>query len=152
MPSRKLKEFLDSEGIKYVKITHSPAYTAQEIAASAHIKGKEFAKTIIVFVDGTMSMAVLPAHLTVDFDYFRKSIAAKRIELAAESEFKDNFPDCEIGAMPPFGNLYGLKVYVDQSLSKNEDISFNAGLHCEIFKLSFKDFEKLVEPEIVKLS
>src|SRR5664280_1699803 len=112
MPSRKMKEFLDNMAVKYVKITHSPAYTAREIAQSVHIKGKDVAKTIIVFIEGKMAMAVLSANYSIDFDYFRKEIGAKTIELASEEQFKDMFPDCEVGAMPPFGNLYGMEVYL----------------------------------------
>jgi Ala-tRNA(Pro) deacylase len=152
MPSRRLKEFLDSEAVKYVKITHSPAYTAQEIAASAHIPGKELAKTIIVFIDGKMAMAVLPASYSIDFDHFRKTIGAKTIDLASEGQFRDVFPDCEVGAMPPFGNLYGIEVYVDQHLTEDKEIAFNAGLHSELFKLSYADFARLAKPKVVRLA
>ena len=152
MPAKKLKEFLDSHKVKYVKITHSPAYTAQEIAAAAHIRGKELAKTIMVLIDGKMAMAVLPASYTIDFDHFRKTIRAKKIELAAEEKFKDMFPDCEVGAMPPFGNLYGMDVFVDQSLGEDKEIAFNAGSHSELIRLSYHDFDKLVKPNVFKFS
>ncbi|HNY51377.1 MAG TPA: YbaK/EbsC family protein [Smithella sp.] len=152
MPSRILKEFLDSQGVRYVIITHSPAYTAQQIAQSAHIPGKELAKTVITIIDGKMAMAVLPASYAVDFDYFRKEIGAKKIELATEEQFKDKFPDCEIGFMPPFGNLYGMEVYVDQHLTKDQEIAFNAGNHMELFRLSYQDFERLVKPKVVKFT
>jgi len=152
MPSGKLKKFLDDNSIKYVKVVHSPAYTAQEIAAKAHIPGKELAKTIIVFVDGKMSMAVLPASYSIDFDYFRKTIGAKKIELATEAQFMDAFPDCELGSMPPFGNLYGMDVYVDQHLSEDEEIAFNAGTHAELYRLAYADFERFVKPRVVRLS
>jgi len=152
MPSRKLKEFLDSEAVRYIKITHSPAYTAQEIAASAHIPGKELAKTIIVFIDGKMAMAVLPANYSIDFDHFRKTIGANRIELASEGQFKDVFPDCELGAMPPFGNLYGMEVYADQHLVEDKEIAFNAGAHSELFKMSYADFARLAKPKVVRLA
>ncbi|RPJ62603.1 MAG: YbaK/EbsC family protein, partial [Acidobacteria bacterium] len=107
MPVKKLKEFLDENRVKYVTISHSLAYTAQEIAATAHIPGKELAKTVIIRADGRMAMAVLPASLKVDFDLLADATGAKKIELATEREFKQLFPDCEMGAMPPFGNLYG---------------------------------------------
>lgn len=152
MPSRKVKEFLDSQAVKYVKITHSPAYTAQEIAQSAHIHGKELAKTIIVFIEGRMAMAVLPATYAIDFDYFRKEIAAKKIELASEEQFKDKFPDCEVGAMPPFGNLYGMDVYVDKHLTEDKEIAFNAGSLSELVRMTYQDFEKLVKPRVVRLT
>jgi len=147
-----LKEFLDSQGIKYVKITHSPAFTAQEIAASAHVAGKELAKTVIVFIDGTIAMAVLPASRTIDFDHFRKVIGVHKIELASEGQFADRFPDCELGSMPPFGNLYGMDVYVDEYLTKDKEIAFNAGDHTELFRLTYEDFSRLVNPKVVKLS
>lgn len=152
MPVRKLKDFLDKHEIKYVSVVHSPAYTAQEIASRAHIKGKNLAKTVMVHVDGKMAMAVLPASLKVDFDYFRKEIAAGAIGLAAEKEFQSRFPDCEVGAMPPFGNLYGMDVYVDQSLVELDEIAFSAGTHTELIKLPFVDFKRLVKPRVVRLS
>jgi Ala-tRNA(Pro) deacylase len=152
MPSRKMKEFLDNMAVKYVKITHSPAYTAREIAQSVHIKGKDVAKTIIVFIEGKMAMAVLSANYSIDFDYFRKEIGAKTIELASEEQFKDMFPDCEVGAMPPFGNLYGMEVYVDQHLTEDREIVFNAGSHSELVRMFYQDFARLVKPKVVRLT
>ena len=152
MPVQKLKDFLDKHEIKYVSVVHSPAYTAQEIAARAHIKGRQLAKTVMVLVDGKMAMAVLPASLKVDFDYFRKEIGASNVGLAAEREFEALFPDCEVGAMPPFGNLYGMDVYVDKSLVEDDEIAFTAGTHTELIKLPFIDFKRLVKPKIVKLT
>lgn len=152
MPSRKVKEFLESQDIKYIKIIHSPAYTAQEIAESAHIHGRELAKTIIVFIEGKMAMAVLPASYSIDFDYFRKTTGAKEIKLASEEQFKDIFPDCEIGSMPPFGNLYGMDVYVDEHLAEDKEIAFNAGNHFELFRLSYQDFARLVKPKVIRLT
>jgi len=152
MPVQKLKDFLDKHEIKYVSVVHSPAYTAQEIAARAHIKGRQLAKTVMVLVDGKMAMAVLPASLKVDFDYFRKEIGASNVGLAAEREFESLFPDCEVGAMPPFGNLYGMDVYVDQSLVEDDEIAFTAGTHTELIKLPFIDFKRLVKPKIVRLT
>jgi Ala-tRNA(Pro) deacylase len=152
MPIKKLKDFLDSKGIKYVTISHSTAYTANEIAASAHIPGKELAKTVMVKIDGKMTMAVLPASYKVDFDLLQKVTGAKKVELASEQEFQGMFPGCEIGAMPPFGNLYEMEVLVDKSLCEDEEIAFNAGSHTELLRLSYKDFERLVKPKVVKFS
>jgi len=152
MPSRKLKTFLDSQGVKYVKITHSPAYTAQEVAAAAHVRGKELAKTIMVFIDGKMAMAVLPANYSIDFDHFRKTIGARKIALATEAQFQDVFPDCDVGSMPPFGNLYDMEVYVDQHLAEDKEIAFNAGDHTELFRMAYSDFARLVKPTVVKLA
>lgn len=152
MPVKKLKEYLDSHKVKYITISHSPVYTAQQIAASAHIPGKELAKTVMVKIDGRMAMAVLPASYRVDFDLLKEAAGASSVELASEDEFKDLFSDCEIGAMPPFGNLYGMDVFVAASLAEDADIAFNAGSHSELVQLSYKDFERLVEPKVVKFS
>ncbi len=152
MPVKMLKEFLDSNKIKYITISHSPVYTAQEIAASVHIPGKGLAKSVLIKIDGKMAMAVLPASDKIDFDILKSVIGGANIRLAYEQEFIDKFPDCEIGAMPPFGNLYGLEVYVSESLSKNEEIAFNACSHSELIKMSYKDFEKLVKPKILSFS
>ena len=152
MPARKLKEFLDRQAVKYLKIAHSPTYTAREVAQSLHIKGHKVAKTVIVLIEGKMAMAVIPGNRSIDFDYFRKEIGAKKIELASEGQFKDIFPDCEIGAMPPFGNLYGMEVYVDQHLTDDEDIFFNACSHSELIRISYQDFERLVKPKVVRLT
>src|SRR6516162_9612764 len=111
MPLSKLREFLDSHNIKYLVISHSLAYTAQGVASLAHVSGKKLAKTVIVKIDGMLAMAVIPASGHVDLDRLRALSRAKTIEIASEREFKNAFPDCETGAMPPFGNLYGMAVY-----------------------------------------
>ena len=152
MPVKKLKEYLDRYHIKYVTISHSPVYTAQEIAASAYIPGKELAKTVMVKIDGRMAMAVLPASYKVDFDLLKKAAGASSVGLASEEEFKDIFPDCEIGAMPPFGNLYGMDVFVASSLAEDGEIAFNAGSHSELIRLAYKDFERSAKPKVVKFS
>jgi Ala-tRNA(Pro) deacylase len=152
MPVRKLKEFLDKEGVKYVTVSHSVAYTAQEIAARAHVRGKQLAKTVMVKLDGRMAMAVLPATFKVDFDLLKEASGAKQAELASEREFKDMFPDCELGAMPPFGNLYGFEVFVAKTLAADDEIAFNAGSHTELLKLPYREFERLVKPKVVRIS
>lgn len=152
MPATKLKEFLDSHNIKYVSITHSKAYTAQGIAAAAHISGKELAKTVMINVDGQMAMAVLPASETVNIEALKGALKAKRVDLASERNFRDRFADCELGAMPPFGNLYGLKVYVDETLTLDKEIAFNAGTHLELIKLAYSDFSNLVQPTVLRFS
>jgi Ala-tRNA(Pro) deacylase len=150
MPATKLKEYLDSHHVKYATLSHTPAYTAGEIAAEAHISGKEMAKTVMVKVDGKLAMAVLPAPNKVNFQLLQEATGAKTVELAKEQEFKDQFPDCEVGAMPPFGNLYDMDVYVEEALSWDEVIGFNAGTHSEIVKLAYKDFENLVHPKVIR--
>jgi Ala-tRNA(Pro) deacylase len=152
MPVKKLKDFLNKHEIKYVSVAHSPAYTAQEIAARVHIRGKKLAKTVMVLVNGKMAMAVLPASQKVDFDYFRKEIGAENVSLASEEEFKGMFPDCEVGAMPPFGNLYDMDVFADSGLAEDDEIAFSAGTHTELIKLPFVDFKRLVKPRIVRLT
>ena len=152
MPVKKLMEFLDGNKVKYVIMKHSPAYTAQEVASSAHIKGKELAKTVMIKIDGTIAMAVLPASYRIDMDALKKAAKAKKIELATEKEFRDLFPECETGAMPPFGNLYDMDVYVASSLEDDENIAFNAGTHTELIQLPYEDFKKLAEPKVVEFS
>jgi Ala-tRNA(Pro) deacylase len=152
MPAQKLRELLDSHNVKYVTITHSPAFTAQEIAASAHVPGKELAKTVMVKMDGKMAMAVLPASFKVDMEALREAVGADTVELASEAEFKDMFPECEVGAMPPCGNLYGMEVFVADRLAEDEEIAFNAGTHIELIRLAYKDFARLVEPKVIRLA
>jgi Ala-tRNA(Pro) deacylase len=152
MPAQKLKDFLDRHNIKYVTLSHSLAYTAQEIAASAHIAGKELAKTVMVKIDDKMAMAVLPASYKVSFDLLKKAAGASKVELSNEQEFRDMFPESEVGAMPPFGNLYGMEVFVDESLSQDDEIAFNDGSHTELIKLAYGDFERLVKPRAAKFA
>ncbi len=152
MPLTKLRDFLDENNIKYVIISHSPAYTAQGIAASAHIPGKELAKTVMVKLDGKMAMAVLPASYKVDFDLLKAATGATAVELAREEEFADAFPGCEVGAMPPFGNLYGMDVLVSESLADDEEIAFSAGSHTELLRLAYADFARLVAPKVLRFS
>ena len=152
MPVKKLKEFLDKEKIKYVSIVHSPAYTAQEVAASAHITGRELAKVVIVQLDGEMAMAVLPANRKIILQDLREVTRSDQVKFVAEDDFKKKFPDCETGAMPPFGNLYGMVVYAAAVLAQNEEIAFNAGSHTEVIKLAYKDFERLVKPTVVSFT
>jgi len=149
MPVKKLKEFLNANRVKYVSLTHSKAYTAQEVAASAHVPGKALAKVVILALDGEMAMAVLPANRKVVLQDLREMTGSDQVKFVAEDKFKDRFPDCEIGAMPPFGNLYGMAVYAAESLAENDEIAFNAGSHEEIIKLPFRDFVRLVQPRVI---
>ena len=146
MPLQKLRNYLDENDIKYLLIVHSPAYTAQEIAASAHIPGKKLAKTVILKLDGEMAMCVMPADRKVDFEKCKVEMNTQRVELANEEELKYAFPGSEIGAMPPFGNLYDMPVFVSRALTGNDEIAFNAGSHRELIKLRYNDFERLVKP------
>jgi Ala-tRNA(Pro) deacylase len=152
MPVEKLKSFLDEKRAKYVSIKHSLAYTAQEIAASAHIHGKELAKTVIVRLDGKTAMAVLPASRRIDMEMLRAAAKAKSAELASEQEFRDLFPGCSLGAMPPFGNLYGMDVFCDSALAADAEIAFNAGSHTELIRMAFKNFAELAKPVLAKIA
>ena len=152
MPAKQLKELLDSHNIKYVTMTHSAAYTAQEIASLAHVRGEEFAKTVIVRIDGAMVMAVLPASYHVDLPLLKAAAQGKKIALASETDFRDRFPECETGAMPPFGQLFGMSVFVDETLTRDKEIAFNAGTHKELIRLSYEDFARLVQPKVVALA
>lgn len=146
MAIKKLKEYLDENKIKYLIISHSPAYTAQEMAARAHMPGKEIAKTVLVKIDGKLAMAVLPGSFKINFENLKKVLGSDNVRLADEHEFIDKFPDCEAGAMPPFGNLYGIDVFVANSLAEDEEIAFNACSHSQLIKMSYSDYEKLVKP------
>ncbi|HUK46913.1 MAG TPA: YbaK/EbsC family protein [Terriglobales bacterium] len=147
-----LREYLDKHSVKYIVISHSVAYTAQGIAALTHIPGKELAKTVIVKIDGKPAMAVVPASFHVDLRLMKKVTGAKTVEVASEQEFKGLFPECETGAMPPFGNIYGLDVFADEALAKDKEIAFNACSHRELIRLAWEDFAKLVKPQMVQLT
>jgi Ala-tRNA(Pro) deacylase len=152
MIAKKLKDFLDREGVKYTTAPHSPAYTATQTAQAAHVPGKEFAKAVMVKIDGRLAMAVLPASEKLDVARLKLAAGAKHVYLAPEAEFDKWFPGCEPGAMPPFGNLYGMAVYASRSLAADEEIAFNAGSHAEVMKIKYKDFERVVQPVVAKLA
>ena len=152
MPIDRLRKYLEENHVKYVTVSHSPAFTAQEIAASAHVPGKELAKTVMVKLDGKMAMVVLPAPDKVSAHRLKEVTGAREVELASEKEFADLFPTCEVGAMPPFGNLWDLEVFADSHLREDEDIVFNAGSHTELVKLPFAEYERLVRPKIADIS
>ncbi|MFQ5683086.1 MAG: aminoacyl-tRNA deacylase [Candidatus Binatia bacterium] len=148
----KLKECLDKAKISYEVYQHPHAFTAQETAASQHIPGREMAKVVILKVDGAFVMVVVPASKLVSFTRVKTGLGVTAVSLATEGDFASLFPDCEIGAMPPFGNLFGLPVYVDPALHKDETIFFNAGNHLQTVKVNTRDFEDLVKPRIVPLT
>ncbi len=144
----KLKECLDHNNVNYDVLTHPQVYTAQDVAAAMHVSGNELAKSVVVKANDRFVLAVLPAPRKVDEERFGKLIGAKEVRMAQESEFVSLFPGCELGAMPPFGNLYGVDVYVDRSLTADEEIVFNAGNHVEAIRMKYKDFERLVSPRV----
>lgn len=146
MPVAALKKFLDNRGAAYECFTHSPAYTAQEVAHCAHICGKTLAKTVMLFIDDGMAMVVMPATSRIRWDRFMRAMGTDFVELADEDDFKDRFPGCEIGAIPPFGNLYDLPVYIDDTITRNDTIVFSAGSHDELIKMRMADYMELVRP------
>lgn len=152
MPFTRLEEFLNRERINYKRIVHSRAYTAQKTAAYAHISGNEIAKTVVIKIDGKIAMAVLPASYQLDLDELKRATAAKDVRLATESEFKDVFKDCEVGAQPPFGNLYNLEVFVAEKLTEDTNIAFNACNHAELIQMTYKDYQRLVHPTVIKIA
>ena len=150
--SVKLKEYLDDRGVAYKHRVHPAAYTSQEIAAAAHIPGKELAKTVIVKADDQLVMAVLPAKYTIDFEALQKEIESKTLRLATEEEFRNSFPTCDVGAMPPFGNIFGVPLYCDTALEEDDEIEFNAGSHQDTIRMKFADFKRLVNPRLINFA
>jgi Ala-tRNA(Pro) deacylase len=151
MSEPRLQDFLQRQHTRYELIHHTRAVTAQETAATAHIRGQLLAKTVMVNLDERLAMVVIPAASRVHFGRLCRQTGAQAAVLATEAEFRDLFPDCEVGAMPPFGNLYGLEVYVDESLVSDADIAFNAGTHTELVRMPYREFERLVAPHHVHL-
>ena len=152
MACEKLLEYLDEQGIRYEKIVHPQAYSAQETADRARVPGREFAKTVMVRLDDRMAMAVLPAPEKVNFTLLQQAAGARTISLATEPDFHEMFPDCDLGAMPPFGNIYDLDVFVSGTMSEAERIAFPAGTHTELLRMSYADFERLVRPRVARFS
>lgn len=150
MLATRLKEFLRRNNVNFETIVHTNTYTAQGVAAVTHTPGKEFAKTVILNVDGAYAMAVLPASDVVDLKLFEKDLGAANVRMADEAEFAASFPDCEVGAMPPFGTLYNMPVYVDEILQQDDWIVFNAGSHREAIRMAYQDFVRLVDPKVMK--
>jgi Ala-tRNA(Pro) deacylase len=147
----KLREVLDEAKVAYEIFNHPLAYTSQEIAARQHVPGKEIAKVVMLDVEGTLVMGVIAGNHKINLDVTRSSLGASRVRLATEDEFTSRFPGCEIGAMPPFGNLFGIKVIVDPELEKDRYIYFNAGNHVQTVRLAYEDFAALVRPQISRL-
>lgn len=149
MINQKLREFLDSNAVSYRTEAHEPTVDASRTAQAAHVRGREFAKTVIVKADGRLFMTVLPSTDRVDVDQLKQALGAKDLELADEDEINAAFPDCEIGAMPPFGNLYNMDVFVSEHLREDDHIVFNAGSHSEVMRMSYQDYDRLVHPQVL---
>lgn len=150
--AKKIKELLEREKITYQVLEHELAFTALEVAQAQHIPGHQMIKSIIVGVDGRWIMCVLPSTHKIDFDKFKRALQAKDANLANESKVAALFPGFEIGAMPPFGHIAGIKVYLDKSLEENDTVAFNAGTHTDVLKIKLKDYIRLVNPEIIDFS
>ena len=148
----KLREFLDRHRVPYEVLTHRQAFTAQEVAQAQHVRGAELAKVVMLRSGPEFLMAVLPAPQRIDLDHARAAMGKPGLTFATEQEFEGLFPGCEAGAMPPFGNLYGLRVYVDQMLTRDKEIVFNAGTHTLTVKMAYADFERLVQPTVCSLA
>ena len=149
MPTKKLKEFLTQNKIHYLSIAHPVAYATREISHVSHVSEQSLAKTVIINAGNRRVMIVVPSNEAINFESLKKALHETSVGLVPENEFSKLFPDCELGAMPPFGNLYNMDVYVEKNLTKNKDIAFNAGSHTEVIKMSYQDFEKLVHPMVI---
>jgi Ala-tRNA(Pro) deacylase len=147
-----IREYLDTNHVTWWRRIHRPAFTAQETAQVDHVPGREFAKTVVLKADQRLVLAVLPADQVIRFDILAADLACKRLVLASESEFSTKFPGCERGAMPPFGKLFGLQVYCDLSLARQDEIEFNGGTHTEIIRMAFSEFDLLETPVILNFA
>lgn len=147
MLSPRLYHFLDERHGRYETLTHDRTVTAAATAHAAHVGTQQFAKTVMLKVDGELAMLVMPAAYRVDLHRLSAALGGSHVELAHEHEFQDRFPDCEVGAMPPFGNLYGMPVYVDSRLASQHEIAFNAGSHTDAVRMPYAEFERLAEPK-----
>ncbi len=148
----RLENYLRENTVPFEVQHHPRVVTAQEVAATEHIPGKMLAKTVMVLADGEMAMLALPAPYEVDLEKVGEALGAREVRLAEEEEFENAFPDCEVGAMPPFGNLYELPVYVEEALAEDETIFFRAGTHTETMSLKYADFEQLVQPTVAEFA
>jgi Ala-tRNA(Pro) deacylase len=148
----RLQDLLDQSGVAYTHTVHSLAYTAREVAAAEHLPAQEVAKVVVFLAENGYRMVVLPANKVVDFQELRTMLGFSHARLATEKELAQLFPDCELGAMPPFGNLYEMPVYLDSTLLEDEKIAFNAGTHRDVVHLRLDDYRRIVRPEVVPLA
>lgn len=152
MSARRVQDLLASNNVSYRAIKHNPVFTAQEVAQSTHVPGKYMAKTLVVCIDGHLALAVVPATKRLDLTLLRSQAAAKEVRLADESEFEECFGECEVGTAPPFGNLFGIRTFVDLGMAMQEEIAFNAGTHTDVIIMRFCDFSELVKPLMVQIA
>jgi len=149
--STKLRDYLEEKQVPFEHHVHQTAYTAQRTAESLHVPGKEMAKSVVIHADGALLLAVVPSNHRVNLDHLKFITRSENMRLATESEFTDAFPSCELGAMPPFGILFGVTTYCDTSLSQNDSIEFNAGSHDDTIRMPFEDFKRLARPTMIDL-
>jgi Ala-tRNA(Pro) deacylase len=148
----RMQEYLEQQHVPFELEHHVPTYTAQEVAQVEHVPGKQVAKIVMVMADGDLVLLVLPATARLDFNKVYAALDAEEVRLAREEEFAKVFPDCEVGAMPPFGNLYGVPVYVDSTLAEDEHIIIPAGTHTDSMRIAYADFARLVNPRVISLA
>ncbi len=149
MPAQQLKDFLDEAAVEYMCLSHPPAFTAQELAHHVKIAGDRVVKTVIIELDGKMAMLVMPATWRIRWDRLSRILDTDFVDLADEQEFKDRFPNCEVGAMPPFGNLFGMSVYCCEAMTEQPELAFAAGSHTESVHMKTSDFLTLVQPMVL---
>ncbi len=149
MSPKLLRAYLNEAHVDYTMQAHRPAFSSSRIAEAAHVPGRELAKVVIVSLDNRLVMAVLPSTQHINLAHMRELTGALNVRLAHEEEFAVRFDQCELGAMPPFGNLYDMEVFVDESLTQDDVISFNACTHTEIMTMAYEDFERLVRPRVL---
>jgi len=148
----RLEEYFRDNGVGFQIMAHPTAYTAQEVAAAQRVPGKQVAKVVMALADGQIVMLVMPASYRIDFAKLRDALGAKEARLAKEKEFSDLFPDCDVGAMPPFGNLYGVPAYVDRVLTEDAEIVFQAGTHRDTMKIAYQDYARLAQPIVAEFA
>lgn len=148
----KLRSFLVKKFAEYTHTVHPAAYTSREVAAAEHLPLREVAKCVVLFGDESYHMLVVSANRKVNYEDARLSLGLADVRLATEKELADLFPDCEPGAMPPMGNLYGIPVYLDSSLAGEENVSFQGGTHCDMIHMRTDDYRDLVEPTVLTLT
>jgi len=147
-----LEAYLRENKVPFQVQHHAVAYTAQEVAAAEHVPGRMLAKVVMILGNGGLSMFVLPAPARVDLDRVATVLGVQEARLAQEDEFAGRFPDCEVGAMPPFGNLYDLPLYVDRSLAEDETIVFDSGTHTDTMSMKYADFARLAKPIVAEFA
>jgi Ala-tRNA(Pro) deacylase len=148
----KLEKYFRDNGVEFKAMSHPTAYTAQDVAAAQKVKGKQVAKVVMVLADAKPAMLVMPASHRIDFPKLKRALKAQEARLAKEEEFAGLFPDCDTGAMPPFGNIYNVPVYVDSALAEDPEIVFQAGSHRDTMKIAYPDYARLAQPIVAEFA